>query len=46
MAAEGRGPLLHARVGMLRAMNHGHERVFSDRKETHWGKRKLKRDER
>jgi hypothetical protein len=42
MAAEGRGPLLHARVGMLRAMNHGRER---DRKETHWGKRKLKRDE-
>jgi hypothetical protein len=27
MAAEGRGPLLHARVGMLRAMNHGVERV-------------------
>ena len=44
MAAEGRGPLLHARVGMLRAMNHGGERVFSDRKETHLGKRKLKRD--
>jgi hypothetical protein len=46
LAAEGRGPLLHARVGMLRAMNHGRERVFrSDRKETHWGKRKLKWDE-
>jgi hypothetical protein len=46
MAAEGRGPLLHARVGMLRAMNHGVERVFRlDRKETHWGRRKLKRDE-
>jgi hypothetical protein len=45
MAAEGRGPLLHARVGMLRAMNHGRERVFSDRKERAWGKRKLKRDE-
>jgi hypothetical protein len=30
---------------MLRAMNHEHERVFSARKETHWGKRKLKRDE-
>jgi hypothetical protein len=26
MAAEGRGPLLHARVGMLRALNHGRER--------------------
>jgi hypothetical protein len=23
MAAEGRGPLLHARVGMLRAIHHG-----------------------
>jgi hypothetical protein len=46
MAAEGRGPLLHARVGMLRAMHHGAERVFrSDRRETHWRKRKLKRDE-
>jgi hypothetical protein len=45
LAAEGRGPMLHARVGMLRAMNHGKPRVFSDRKETQWGKRKLKRDE-
>jgi len=44
MAAESRGTLLHARVGMLRAMNHGRERVFSDRKATHWGRRKLKRD--
>ena len=32
-----------ARIAMLKAMNHGHERVFrTDRKETHWGKRKLK----
>ena len=46
MAAEGRGPLMHARVGMLRALNRNVERVFNpDRKETHWGKRKLKRDE-
>ena len=36
VAAEGKGPLLHARVGMLRAKNHGHERMFSDREETHW----------
>ena len=35
LAAEGRGPLLHARVGILRAMNHRVER--SDGKETHWG---------
>jgi hypothetical protein len=45
MAAEGRGPVLHARVGMLRAINHGRERVLTDLKETHWGKRKLKPDE-
>ena len=35
--------MLHARVGTLGLMNHGVERVFSARKETHWGKRKLKR---
>ena len=45
MAAENRGPMLHARVGMLRAMNRSRDRVFSDRKETPWGKRKLKRDQ-
>jgi hypothetical protein len=46
MAAEGRGPLMHARIGMLRALNRHVERTFnSDRKDTHWGKRKLKRDE-
>jgi hypothetical protein len=40
------GVRVDARVGMLRAMNHGVERVFNpDRKDTHWGKRKLKRDE-
>ena len=36
--------LMMARIAILRALNHGRERVFSDRKETHWGKRKLKRD--
>ena len=46
MAAQGRGPLLHARVGVLRALNRNVERVLNpDRKDTHWGKRKLKRDE-
>jgi hypothetical protein len=46
-AAE-RGPawLMFAQMGMLKALHHGIERVFNtDRKETHWGKRKLKRDE-
>ena len=46
LAAEGRDFLMHARIGMLRALNRNVERVFNpDRKETHWGKRKLKRDE-
>jgi len=34
MAAEGRGPLMHARIGVLRALNRHVERVFDpDRKE-------------
>jgi hypothetical protein len=45
MAAEGRGPLMHARVGVMRALNRYVERVFNpDRKDRHWGKRKLARD--
>jgi len=46
MAAEDRGPLMHARIGMMRALNRDVERKFdSSRKDTHWGKRKLKRDQ-
>ena len=46
MAAEDRGPLMHAHVGMMRALNRNVERVFNpDRKDTHWGKRKLRRDQ-
>jgi hypothetical protein len=46
MAAEGRGPLMNARIGMLRALNRHVERVFSlDRKDPHWGRRKLARDQ-
>jgi len=41
MAAEGRGPLMHARIGVMRALNRNVERVFTDRKDHHWGKRKL-----
>jgi hypothetical protein len=45
MAAEDRGPMMHARIGMLRALNRHVERVFDpSRKDTHWGKRKLARD--
>ena len=44
MAAEGRGPLMPARIGMLRALNRHVERVFNpDRKD--WGRRKLARDQ-
>jgi hypothetical protein len=45
-AAEGRDFLMHAHIGVLRALNRHVERVFNpDRKDTHWGKRKLKRAE-
>jgi hypothetical protein len=39
------GPTMLARIGVMTALNRNVERVFnSDRKGTHWGKRKLKRD--
>src|SRR5579872_1853485 len=34
MAAEGRGPLMRARIGVLHALNRNVERVFTDRKRT------------
>ncbi len=38
------GPTLMARIGVMRALNRGYVREFdSSRKDTHWGKRKLKR---
>ena len=40
------GPTMLARIGVIKALNRHVERVFNpDRKETHWGKRKLKRDQ-
>jgi hypothetical protein len=46
MAAEDRGPLMHARIGVLRALNRNVERIFdSSRKDTHWEKRKLASDQ-
>ena len=45
MAAEGRGPLMHARIGVMQALNRDKQRVFkSGEKTTYWGKRKLARD--
>ena len=38
------GDSMLARIGVMKALNCHVERVFNpDRKETHWGKRKLKR---
>jgi hypothetical protein len=40
MAAADCGALVHARIGMLRALNRNVERVFAaPRKHTHWGRR-------
>jgi hypothetical protein len=40
------GPTMMARIGVMKALNRHVERVFNpDRKDTHWGKRKLKRDQ-
>jgi hypothetical protein len=39
------GPTMFARIGIVKALNRHVERVFNpDRKEHHWGKRKLLRD--
>jgi hypothetical protein len=44
LCSRGRDPML-ARIGVMKALNRHVERVFNpDRKDTHWGKRKLKRD--
>ena len=40
------GPTMMARIGVMKALNRGHVRTFNpDRKDTHWGKRKLRRDQ-
>jgi hypothetical protein len=46
MAAEDRGPLMHAHVGMMLAL-HGAKPIpeYDSSKEKHWGRRKLKRDQ-
>jgi hypothetical protein len=44
-AAEHGGPVEFARIATLQALNRHAVRSFnSDRKVTHWGQRKLKRD--
>jgi len=45
LVVEQNGPTMFARIGMMRALNRHVERVFNtDRKEKHWGRRKLARD--
>ena len=45
LVAESGGPMMFARIGVMRALNRHAERVFNpDRKEHHWGRRKLARD--
>jgi hypothetical protein len=45
LVVELNGPTMMARIGIMRALNRGYVREFnSSRKDTHWGKRKLKRD--
>ena len=45
LVAERNGPTMFARIGVMRALNRHVERVFNpERKETHWGRRKLARD--
>jgi hypothetical protein len=46
MAAEDRGPLMHAEIGMKRALNADKPVEFDPKqKSPHWGKRKLRRDQ-
>ena len=45
-AAEHGGPVSFARIGVMHAINRHVERVFDpSRKDHHWARRKLKRDE-
>lgn len=46
LVAEQDGPPLFARIGIMRAINRHVERVFDpSRKDKHWGRRKLARDQ-
>jgi hypothetical protein len=46
LVAEQNGPTMFARIGVMRAINRHVERVFDGtRKDHHWGRRKLARDQ-
>jgi hypothetical protein len=45
LVATSGGPTMFARIGVVRALNRHVKRVFNqDRKDHHWGRRKLARD--
>jgi len=45
LVATSGGPTTFARIGIMMALNRHAERVFNpDRKDHHWGRRKLARD--
>ena len=44
LVATSGGPTMFARIGIMRALNRGHVREFNpDRRDHHWGRRKLAR---
>ena len=46
LVAEHDGPAMFARIGFMKALNRRVEPVFNpSRKDTHWGRRKLARDQ-
>jgi hypothetical protein len=46
LVVELNGPTMMARIGIMSALNRNVERRFNpSRKDTHWGQRKLKRDQ-
>jgi hypothetical protein len=46
LVAESGEPTMFARIGVMRALNRHVEREFNpSRKDTHWGRRKLARDQ-
>jgi len=46
LVATSGGPTMFARIGVMRALNRNVERVFNpNRKNHHWGRRKLARDQ-
>lgn len=45
LAAERGAPTEFARIATLQALNRHHVRQFTDRKDPHWGRRQLRRDQ-